>query len=50
MVAVKRGLPKEDLLESANGGPYHHKPRLDPKPDWTDVDPEDGSSGVTYTW
>ena len=32
------------------GGMHHHKTRHGPKPDWTEIDPEDGSSGVTYTW
>ena len=40
----------DELLGGVNGGGLHHKPKYAPKPDWTDVDPEDGSTGVTYTW
>ena len=41
----------DELLEGANGGGLHtHIKRREPKPDWTDVDPEDGSAGITYTW
>ena len=41
----------DELLGGVNGGAlHHHKTRHVPKPDWTDVDPEDGSTGVTYTW
>lgn len=41
----------DELLEGVNGGAmHHHKTRHEPKPDWTEIDPEDGSSGITYTW
>lgn len=41
----------DEQLGGLNGGAFHHhKTRNEPKPVWTDVDPEDGSSGVTYTW
>ena len=41
----------DELLEGVNGGGmHHHKTRHEPKPDWSEIDPEDGSSGVTYTW
>ena len=40
----------DELLEGVNGAGLHRKPRRKPRTDWTDVDPEDGSSGITYTW
>ena len=51
MTNEKKNLELSDeLLGGVNGSGLHHKQRRAPKPDWTDVDPEDGSTGITYTW
>lgn len=51
MTAEKSLTLTDELLEGVNGGAFHHhKTRHEQKPDWTYIDPEDGSSGVTFTW
>ena len=52
MANEEKGLEVSDeLLEGVSGGGmHHHKTRHEPKPDWSEIDPEDGSAGVTYTW
>ena len=52
MSSEGKGLELSDeLLGSVYGGGMHqHKKKHKPKPDWSEVDPEDGSTGITYTW